>query len=84
MQRSVYATASQEAFLEGHVEAFEALGGCPTVHIRYDNLRPEVKQVLFGRSRTETARWAAFRSWYVHVPVGSLSLPTASTTSMAA
>ncbi|GAA3379758.1 IS21 family transposase [Streptomyces sannanensis] len=60
----VYATASQEAFLEGHVEAFEALGGCPTVHIRYDNLKPAVKQVLFGRSRTETARWAAFRSWY--------------------
>ncbi|MEH6373269.1 IS21 family transposase [Streptomyces sp. KLMMK] len=60
----VYATASQEAFFEGHVEAFEVLGGCPTVHIRYDNLKPAVKQVLFGRSRTETARWAAFRSWY--------------------
>jgi hypothetical protein len=30
----VYATASQEAFFEGHVEAFEALGGVPTVHIR--------------------------------------------------
>jgi transposase len=60
----VYATASQEAFLEGHVEAFEALGGCPTVHIRYDNLKPAVKQVCFGRSRTETTRWASFRSWY--------------------
>ncbi|MFQ6198654.1 hypothetical protein [Streptomyces sp. NPDC000405] len=32
----VYATASQEAFLEGHVEAFEVLGGVPAVHIRYD------------------------------------------------
>lgn len=60
----VYATASQEAFFEGHVEAFEALGGVPAVHIRYDNLRPAVKLVLFGRSRTESARWAAFRSWY--------------------
>ncbi|WP_183091567.1 IS21 family transposase [Streptomyces radicis] len=60
----VYATASQEAFFEGHVEAFEVLGGVPTVHIRYDNLKPAVKQVLFGRSRTETARWAAFKSWY--------------------
>ncbi|MFE5097807.1 IS21 family transposase [Streptomyces sp. NPDC056638] len=60
----VYATALQEAFLEGHAEAFEALGGCHTVHIRYDNLKPAVKQVLFGRSRTETARWAAFKSWY--------------------
>lgn len=60
----VFATASQEAFLEGHVEAFSALGGVPTVHIRYDNLKPAVRQVLFGRSRAESARWAAFRSWY--------------------
>ncbi|WP_424863415.1 Mu transposase domain-containing protein [Streptomyces sp. MMS24-I29] len=64
MQRSVYATASQEAFFEGHVEAFRSLGGVPSVHIRYDNLKPAVKQVLFGRSRTETTRWVAFRSWY--------------------
>lgn len=60
----VYATASQEAFFEGHVEAFRALGGVPSVHIRYDNLKPAVKQVLFGRSRTETTRWVSFRSWY--------------------
>lgn len=64
----VYATASQEAFLEGHVEAFAVLGGVPSVHIRYDNLRPAVRQVLFGRSRTESARWAAFRSWYGFSP----------------
>ncbi|MCX4799815.1 hypothetical protein OG497_38905 [Streptomyces sp. NBC_01242] len=64
MQRRVYATASQEAFLEGHAEAFAALGGVPTVHIRYDNLKPAVKQVCFGRSRTETAGWARFRSWF--------------------
>jgi transposase len=64
----VYATASQEAFLEGHVEAFAVLGGVPTVHIRYDNLKPAVKQVLFGRSRTESARWASFRSWYAFSP----------------
>ncbi|MEU1800764.1 hypothetical protein [Streptomyces sp. NPDC019937] len=79
----VYATASQKAFFEGHLEAFEVLGGVPTVHIRYDNLKPAVKLVLFGRSRTESARWAAFRSWYVHVPVSSRSLPTASVTSAA-
>ncbi|WP_194235871.1 IS21 family transposase, partial [Streptomyces sp. CB01881] len=60
----VYATASQEAFLEGHLEAFTALGGVPSVHIRYDNLKPAVKQVLFGRSRLESARWASFKSWY--------------------
>ncbi|MER6682553.1 IS21 family transposase [Streptomyces olivaceoviridis] len=60
----VYATASQAAFLEGHVEAFTVLGGVPSVHIRYDNLKPAVKQVLFGRSRLESARWASFKSWY--------------------
>lgn len=60
----VYATASQEAFLDGHVEAFRVLGGVPAVHIRYDNLKPAVKQVMFGRSRTESTRWAAFRSCY--------------------
>ncbi|MEV5380835.1 hypothetical protein AB0L26_33475 [Streptomyces nondiastaticus] len=60
----VYATASQEAFLEGHAEAFTVLGGVPSVHIRYDNLKPVVKQVLFGRSRVESARWASFKSWY--------------------
>ncbi|WP_406708093.1 hypothetical protein [Streptomyces halobius] len=65
----VYTTASQEAFFEGHVEAFRALGGVPSVHIRYDNLKPAVKHVLFGRSRTETTRWVAFRSWYAFSPL---------------
>lgn len=60
----VYASQGQEAFLEGHVTAFEATGGVPWRHIRYDNLSPAVAKVLRGRSRTETARWLAFRSWY--------------------
>ncbi|WP_420707002.1 IS21 family transposase [Streptomyces sp. NRRL F-2664] len=60
----VYATASQVAFREGHLEAFTEPGGVPSVHIRYDNLKPVVKQVLFGRSRLESARWASFKSWY--------------------
>ncbi|MEV7783670.1 hypothetical protein [Kitasatospora sp. NPDC088351] len=54
------------------MEAFTVLGGVLSVHIRYDNLKPAVKQVLFGRSRLESARWVSFKSWYVHVPVGSL------------
>ena len=57
-------TAGQEAFLEGHVHAFERLGGVPVDKIRYDNLNSAVKQVLFGRSRQETDRWIAFRSHY--------------------
>lgn len=32
----------------GHVEALRVLGGVPTWHIRYDNLKPAVRQVLFG------------------------------------
>ena len=60
----VYACQAQEAFLEGHVAAFEATGGVPWRHIRYDNLSPAVAKVLTGRSRNETARWLSFRSWY--------------------
>jgi transposase len=54
----------QEAFLEGHVYAFSRLGGVPVGKIRYDNLKPAVSRVLFGRTRQETGRWIAFRSHY--------------------
>jgi transposase len=54
----------QEAFLEAHVHAFDRLGGVPLEQIRYDNLRPVVSRVLFGRSRVESDRWVAFRSHY--------------------
>jgi transposase len=60
----VYASCAQEAFFEGHVTAFEAIGGVPWRHIRYDNLPAAVARVLRGRTRTETARWLTFRSWY--------------------
>jgi transposase len=60
----VFASQGQEAFLEGHVEAFGVLGGVPTGQIRYDNLKPAVRRVCFGRSRVESARWVAFRSFY--------------------
>jgi hypothetical protein len=60
----VYASCAQEAFLEGHVTAFEVTGGVPWRHIRYDNLAPAVAKVLRGRNRAETTRWLAFRSWY--------------------
>jgi len=57
----VYASQGQEAFIEGHLEAFQVLG-VPTVHIRYDNLKSAVTRVLFGRTRTESDRWTLFRS----------------------
>jgi transposase len=60
----VYASQAQEAFLEGHVAAFEVTGGVPFRQIRYDNLAPAVARVLAGRSRVETTRWLAFRAHY--------------------
>jgi transposase len=60
----VFASQGQEAFLEGHVAAFEVLGGIPTDKIRYDNLRSAVHRVLFGRNRAESGRWVAFRAHY--------------------
>ncbi len=64
MRRRVYASQAQEAFLEGHVAAFEACGGVPAGHVRYDNLSPAVAKVLTGRNRTETGRWLSFRAHY--------------------
>ena len=62
----VFPTQSQEAFLEGHIAAFTELGGVPTVHVKYDNLKSAVTAVLFGtdRRRTENDRWVLFRSHY--------------------
>ena len=62
----VYSTQSQEAFLEGHIDAFEEIGGIPTRHIRYDNLTSAVQAVLYGngRGRIENERWVLFRSHY--------------------
>ena len=62
----VYPTCAQEAFLEGHIDAFETLGGVPTRHIRYDNLTSAVLAVLHGgdRRRKENDRWVLFKSAY--------------------
>lgn len=60
----VYPTQAQEAFLEGHIGAFETIGGIPLKHIRYDNLTPAVSKVLIGRGREENKRWALFRSHF--------------------
>jgi transposase len=67
----VFASQAQEAFLEGHVTAFETIGGVPSRQIRYDNLSPAVAKVLAGRNRTETQRWLAFRAHYKSVPASS-------------
>lgn len=59
-----YANQAQESFLDGHVQAFERLGGVPVGMIRYDNLRPAVTRVLLGREREENPRFIALRSHY--------------------
>jgi transposase len=58
-----FATQAQEAFLEGHVLAFEYFGAVPG-RIRYDNLGPAVIRVLRGRDRAESERFIALRSHY--------------------
>ena len=42
-----FGNQAQEAFLEGHVLAFEHFGGVPG-RVRYDNLKPAVVRVLQG------------------------------------
>ena len=54
------------SFLEGHIAAFEEIGGVPTRHIRYDNLTSAVQKVIYGssRARVENQRWVLFRSHF--------------------
>jgi len=58
-----FGTQAQEAFLEGHVLAFQHFGGVPG-RIRYDNLGPAVTRILKGRNRDEAERFVALRSHY--------------------
>jgi transposase len=60
--------ATQQAFLEAHVEAFRFFGGSFAV-VRYDNLRAAVKQMLRGRRRVEQDRFVALRSHYLYESV---------------
>jgi transposase len=55
---------NQQAFLEGHVAAFEFFSGVYGT-VRYDNLSSAVKTVLKGRRRVETDRFVALRSHYL-------------------
>jgi len=60
---AAFGTQAQEAFLEGHVLAFDHFGGVPG-RIRYDNLKPAVTRILKGRDRDEAERFVALRSTY--------------------
>jgi len=58
-----FESESQQAFLEGHVAAFEWFGGVFDL-VRYDNLKAAVARVLKGRRRVESDRFVALRSHY--------------------
>ncbi|UXY25174.1 IS21 family transposase [Streptomyces sp. HUAS TT20] len=62
-------SCGQQAFFEGHVHALTTLGGVPTGQVRYDNLTPAVKKVVFrSRSREENPRWTNFHEYYGFTP----------------
>jgi len=54
----------QEAFFEGHVQAFHHFQSVPQ-RITYDNLKVAVKRILVGRNRQEQEAFIIFRSHYL-------------------
>ena len=54
----------QEAFFEGHVQAFQYFQGVPQ-RISYDNLKAAVQRILEGRTRQEQQKFVVFRSHYL-------------------
>jgi transposase len=54
----------QEAFFEGHNQAFRFLGGVPR-RLTYDNLKTAVYKILSGRNRQEQEAFKRFRSYYL-------------------
>jgi transposase len=59
-----YERATLEAFLDGHVRAFDFFGGVPR-RLAYDNLKSAVTRVGRGRERELNARFVQLRSWYL-------------------
>jgi transposase len=59
-----FPTQKQEAFFEGHVQAFHFFQGVPH-RITYDNLKAAVQKILEGRTRQEQQAFIAFRSHYL-------------------
>ncbi len=55
----------QEAFMEGHIQAFHFFGGVPR-QVTYDNLKTAVLRILEGHSRQEQEGFIAFRSHYLY------------------
>ena len=54
----------QEAFFEGHVQAFRFFAGVPR-RVTYDNLKTAVFRILEGHNREEQQAFKGFRSYYL-------------------
>ena len=54
----------QEAFFEGHIQAFRFFGAVPR-RITYDNLKTAVFRILEGHNREEQKAFKGFRSHYL-------------------
>lgn len=54
----------QEAFFEGHIQAFRFFGAVPK-RITYDNLKTAVFRILAGHNREEQGAFVALRSHYL-------------------
>lgn len=63
----LYPRQDQTCFLDGHVRAFEWLGGVYQ-RLLFDNLKPAVAKVLAGSERQLTARFAALANHYLFEP----------------
>lgn len=61
---TTFSSARQEAFFEGHKQAFEYFGGIPKT-IVYDNLKTAVARVLQGKDRKEQDAFMAFKAHYL-------------------
>lgn len=60
-----YPFEKQEAFFDGHKQAFDFFGGIPH-RIAYDNLTTAVKKVLVGKGRVEQDNFIALRTHYLY------------------
>jgi transposase len=74
-----FARANQEAFFQGHVNAFLFLGGVPLT-MTYDNLKSAVQEILKGNKRTENERFVAFRQAWLFPPRGCFAMRADSAT----
>jgi transposase len=54
----------QEAFFDGHNQAFRFFGGVPR-RLTYDNLKTAVYKILTGHNRQEQEAFKRFRSYYL-------------------